>query len=140
MERNQKDYFTLIPAKVRYDNDLSPNAKLLYGEILALCNEKGYCWATNRYWAELYNVTNRAVSKWINELSKKGHIKVLINNVYNGMVENRCIRIYGKIFDKDYIKYGYKKKKEKSKLNDRWWGPMGELKYDPSIPDLDEVF
>lgn len=69
-----KSYYAIIPANVRYDNDLSPNAKLLYGEITALCNEKGYCWATNDYFAKLYGVSKTSVSKWIALLIKKGYL------------------------------------------------------------------
>ena len=70
----KKSYYAIIPANVRYDADLTPNAKLLYGEITALCNEKGYCWATNDYFAKLYNVSRVSISNWISALVKKGYL------------------------------------------------------------------
>lgn len=70
----QRSYYAIIPANVRYDKDLPANAKLLYGEITALCNEKGYCWATNDYFASLYDVSRKSVSRWINALVSKGYI------------------------------------------------------------------
>lgn len=75
MEELQKVYYAIIPANVRYDKDLVPNAKLLYGEITALCNEKGYCWASNQYFAELYNVSDRTIKNWISQLADKGYIQ-----------------------------------------------------------------
>lgn len=74
MEEQQKSYYAIIPANVRYDKDLAPNAKLLYGEITALCNEKGYCWASNQYFAELYGVSVLSVKRWVNSLVTKGYV------------------------------------------------------------------
>ena len=74
MERETPTYYAIIPADVRYDKDLRPNEKLLYGEITALSDKHGYCWATNRYFAELYEVTPKCVSKWINHLIEKGYL------------------------------------------------------------------
>ena len=74
MEEQQKAYYAIIPANVRYDKDLAPNAKLLYGEITALCNEKGYCWASNQYFAELYGVSILSIKRWVNSLVTKGYV------------------------------------------------------------------
>jgi DNA-binding MarR family transcriptional regulator len=69
-------FYAIIPANVRYDKELPANAKLLYGEITALCNEKGFCWATNGYFAELYDVAPETVSRWISKLEQKGYISM----------------------------------------------------------------
>ena len=69
-----KGYYAIIPANIRYDNDIPANAKLFYAEITALCNEKGYCWANNDYFAELYDVSDRTVGRWISILCKKNYI------------------------------------------------------------------
>lgn len=71
----QKSYYAIIPANVRYNKNLTDGAKLLYGEITALCNEKGYCWATNGYFSELYGVTKVTISRWIKSLIDHGYIK-----------------------------------------------------------------
>ena len=63
-------YYAIIPATVRYDDRLTPNAKLLYGEITALSNKEGYCWAGNAYFANLYGVTKTSISTWIGNLKR----------------------------------------------------------------------
>lgn len=90
----ERSYYAIIPAKVRYDKTITANAKLLYGEITALCNEKGYCWATNKYFAELYGVTTKTISTWINSLTK--YIKITMK-YKKGTKEivNRYIQIKG---------------------------------------------
>jgi DNA-binding transcriptional regulator YiaG len=71
---DKPSYYAVIPAPVRYDETLVPNAKLLYGEITALANKKGYCWASNGHFAELYQVHTDTVSEWVSQLAKSGYI------------------------------------------------------------------
>ena len=77
-EENKVNYYSVIPATVRYDKRLKFAERLLYGEITALSNSNGFCYAKNRYFADLYEVTTGTVSKWISHLQELGYIKVEI--------------------------------------------------------------
>lgn len=71
----EQSYYAVIPADVRYDKDLRPNAKLLYAELTSLSNKHGYCWATNEYFAELFGLSAATVSRLISQLAAKGYIR-----------------------------------------------------------------
>lgn len=76
-EGNEKpNYYAILTADVRYCEKLKPSEKLLCSEITALLNEQGYCWASNDYFAKLYNVTDIAVSRWIKCLEKNGFLRI----------------------------------------------------------------
>lgn len=92
---NHKGYYAVIPADVRYDENLIPNAKLLYGEITALTNDKGYCWATNSYFANLYGVTTKTISNWLNSLEKQGYIYREVERDEKKVVTSRKIFLGG---------------------------------------------
>lgn len=94
MSDNKKSYYAIIPANVRYDESLPPNAKLLYGEITALCNAEGYCWASNKYFADLYGVSPITISRWINALASRGHIaSQIIYKKGTNQIDKRYIQI-----------------------------------------------
>jgi hypothetical protein len=86
-------YYAIIPANVRYCDEVCPSAKLLYGEITALSNANGYCYAGNRYFADLYKLKRlQTISDWIKQLEKNGFISVELT--YKGKeIDQRIIRL-----------------------------------------------
>jgi len=68
------NYYAVIPAEVRYNKKLTPNAKLLYAEITALCNMNGKCTASTQYFCKLYEVSRGSVQNWLRLLEKSGYI------------------------------------------------------------------
>ena len=100
----QPAYYAIIPANVRYDKNLTPNAKLLYGEITALCNEKGFCLANNEYFSELYGVSKTSITKWVNSLVENGYI--YRNFTYKDgtkEIANRCLTIVVEVLNKSCV-------------------------------------
>ena len=94
MGKERPSYYSIIPADVRYDDGLKANEKLLYSEITALSNKKGYCWSENKYFADLYNVKKGTVSGWVSNLEKKGYIRTrLIYQKGSKQVSERRIYI-----------------------------------------------
>ncbi|MEG2679360.1 MAG: helix-turn-helix domain-containing protein, partial [Oscillospiraceae bacterium] len=69
-------YFAVIPSTVRYDKTLRPNAKLLYAEISALADYAGYCWATNKYLAGLFGLSDKTISDLVSTLADKKYVRV----------------------------------------------------------------
>lgn len=74
--KEQANYYSVIPADVRYDNNLSSSEKLFYSEISALSSKTGECWASNSYFSKLYNVSTSTISLWVKKLEAAGYIDV----------------------------------------------------------------
>lgn len=83
------NYYSVVPAEVKYNNELTESAKLIYGEISSLSNKIGYCFATNGYFAKLYKCTNRTIQNAISKLQEKGFIKVVIENRNQRRIYNK---------------------------------------------------
>ena len=69
------NYYSIIPADVRYNEELTPNAKLLYAEITSLSNKNGTCWASDNYFMKLYGVKKRSIQNWLKQLEDYKYIK-----------------------------------------------------------------
>ena len=88
------NYYAVIPAEVRYSKKLTPNAKLLYAEITALCNMNGKCTASTDYFCRLYEVSRVSIQKWLKNLEDNNYIKrVNIYRPYSKQIEARVITL-----------------------------------------------
>ena len=62
------NYYVIIPEKILHNNKLSPFARLIYGELLALANINGFAWISNKKLAEKYDVTTRTITQAVSAL------------------------------------------------------------------------
>lgn len=65
-----------IPAEILLNKDLSDKEKIILAMILYLSEQKGSCFAGNKYIASIVNVTHERVSKIISSLKDKGYVRV----------------------------------------------------------------
>lgn len=75
-ENLEPNYWAVIPAQIRYSPSLPAGAKLLYAEISALTDQRGYCFASNEYFAELYGASVRTVQRYLDALQRLGVIRI----------------------------------------------------------------
>tara|TARA_R110002020_G_scaffold363240_1_gene575512 strand:+ start:821 stop:1420 length:600 start_codon:yes stop_codon:yes gene_type:complete len=88
------NYYAVIPAQIRYSKKLTPNAKLLYAEITALCNMNGKCTASTEYFCRVYEVSRVSIQKWLKNLEDNNYIKRV--NIYkqgSKEIETRVITL-----------------------------------------------
>lgn len=94
MKKEEPNYYAIIPANIRYDEDLIQGAKLLYGEITALSNQKGFCWANDMYFANLYKVSKKTIQTWLKSLEDKGYLtREVIYKEGSNEIVSRYIRL-----------------------------------------------
>ena len=89
-------YWAVIPASVRYDQDLPPNAKLLYVEVTALSDKRGYCYAQNGYFSALFSLSERSITRLFAVLVDRGYLRVDVirDDSTQEVLERRIYPIY----------------------------------------------
>src|ERR1051326_1320460 len=91
MEKTQRAFKGVwIPKEIWLSDKLSLMEKVLFVEIHSLDNERG-CFASNRYFAEFFNISERQITTYISSLKDKGFITVAIRDR-----NDRTIRTAGK--------------------------------------------
>lgn len=103
MKEEQPSYYSILTADIRYDKRLKNHAdeKILFSEITALSNKYGFCTASNKYFAELYDRSTTTISRWINHLKKLGYLIVQMD-YENNQIKQR--RVYPQTDSKNSIK------------------------------------
>lgn len=90
MTTDSPGYYSILTATVRYDKDLSDFAKILYSDITALCNKRGYCTASNDYFETVFSKSRRTIISTIAALTDAGYIAVeVIRDEQNAVIERR---------------------------------------------------
>lgn len=67
-------FWAVLPAAVRYDRTLTQTAKLLYAEITSLSASDGYCWASDEYFAKLFDCSVATITRALRSLRAGGYI------------------------------------------------------------------
>ena len=78
------NYFSILPARVRYDRDLPQGAKLLYSEISSAVSLNMYSCLTNKEFLQFFHSSERTMQRWLDALLKAGFIyKVTLTDETN---------------------------------------------------------
>ena len=66
----------IIPPWVMARSDISMTQKVLYGRILGLSEQRGYCWASNAWLASQIGVAPQTVANNLSDMAAKGLVRV----------------------------------------------------------------
>ncbi len=72
------NYYSILTADLRYNQNITDSEKILYSEITALANKNGYCHAGNKYFSSLYNVSTRTIQNRLKKLKDHGFIRIVL--------------------------------------------------------------
>lgn len=90
MEEN----YIKIPSWI-LSKDFTYGQKLLYGVINSLSNDKGYCYASNQYLAEILNTSKNTIANMLLVLKKNNLIKIEIERDAKKEIISRKIFVLG---------------------------------------------
>ena len=90
--KDQPNYYSILTAEVRYDSLLTWFERIMYAELSALANKTGECWASNKWFSDVFKQSTRTITRAITRLSERGYIKVSFE--YEGkQISKRIVKI-----------------------------------------------
>ena len=88
LEREKKGrtpgYFAVIPHNVLEDDRLTATDKILFGEISALVNKFGYCYASNRHFQDTLRCSKKTINVGLVTLADRKYITIDIEKNETG--------------------------------------------------------
>lgn len=103
--------YIIIPNDIK-TSDIPAGAKLLYGDILSMSKNTGFCYASNDYFKNEYKVHRNSIINWIKFLKKQGFVNVFYEKDMKGKIHRK---IYPKIKIKQ-VNYDTTRNKYKTKV------------------------
>lgn len=92
---DNKNWYAVITADVLYCKTLTPRQKLLAAAIANMSNNKGYCFASNKHFAEMMDCSPRSIQRDLSVLEQQGHIGRVVILKENGEVDYRALTPFG---------------------------------------------
>ncbi len=89
--------YAVIPISILENKDLTPNAKLLYAEVMALSKKSGRCFATNEYLANRLGISPRTVPALLSELNGCGIIHTDVKRNKQGTYRNITVSFFSDV-------------------------------------------
>jgi hypothetical protein len=90
MEEN-KSWYAVLTADVLYSEKLNSTQKLMYAVIANMSNHKGYCFASNTFFAEMFKCSVRSIQLNLDILENEGFIGRVLKLKDNGEIEYRAL-------------------------------------------------
>ena len=87
------NWYAVLPAKVLLSKELTDKQKLLIALISNLSNERGYCFASNRYLGECLDCSESTIKEHLKKLEDLGILGRVIKLKENGEVDFRSLII-----------------------------------------------
>ena len=138
---NKPSFYSILPAKVRYDKELKDKAKLIYSEITSLSNSDGECYALNEYFCNLYDISKATITRIIRQLKKKKLIEIeYIYKEGSKEILKRVIKIPQTFYDEGVSKMTPRGVKNDGDNNIKKYNiPKGILYKEKINPTLEEI-
>lgn len=80
--------YAFIPDRVYSDKSICTGAKLLFGEIAALCENNRSCKTSGAYLAQVLKEPEARIQDWLAQLQKGGHIRKELSINSEAALEN----------------------------------------------------